>query len=434
MHRPPHLASAVLLALALVGCKYPYPGDIADAANACTPSTTTCTGNTLTVCDATGQPSSTTTCAFGCFTGGDRCADLAPSNGLGTYLDQAKSAAPLVIDDADLDTTALTLNNAPLPFQTTIITSSPVDVLVIIASDVDIGRLIAHGSRALAIASDGDVHVHHTIAVGAGAFGLVGTSSPGAGASPANDPACTSARGGFDASGHGGAGGGGYGTAGGRGGNGGTAQGGAGGGSAGNETIIPLRGGCAGTSKSLQSSAAIHGGTAGGALQISTRGHVILDAGASLSALGGAGTGVERITSVCPYAANDPDPCDAGSGGGAGGAILVEAARLELPPTAGLAANGGSGACGWLGSGNDGAVSELSSGGQDCVQLSGVGSGGNGGAGSGAGANGGAGANSGGGGGGGAGRIRINLPAGVTFDPGPPIVSPTPSLGRVGTR
>ena len=78
-HRKPTLAAILTVsALAAAGCKFPYPPDVGDpdATAACEPNTTTCTGNTLTVCDAAGD-ATTTTCGFGCFSGEDRCADSA---------------------------------------------------------------------------------------------------------------------------------------------------------------------------------------------------------------------------------------------------------------------------------------------------------------------------------------------------------------------
>ena len=108
--------------------------------------------------------------------------------------------------------------------------------------------------------------------------------------------------------------------------------------------------------------------------------------------------------------------------------------RTGLPVTAALVANGGGGNCGYMTGGSDGQWSEAAAPGQDCTGMAETGSGGSGAAGAHTAVDGGNGTVTGGGGGGGAGRIRINLPAGVTFDPGPPIVSPPPSLGRAPTR
>ena len=131
---------------------------------------------------------------------------------------------------------------------------------------------------------------------------------------------------------------------------------------------------------------------------------------------------------------SDPPGCNAGSGGGAGGGILLEASRVDVPLGAAVVANGGSGNCTYGGNGSPGLRSEAPAPGQDCSRSIDGGSGGRGGAGLLAGSDGGDGSTTGGGGGGGAGRIHINLPDDVAFDPGPPIISPTPSLGFVVTR
>lgn len=436
MYRAPRLAASALLALALAapGCKYPYPGDVEDAANACAPSTTTCTNDTLTVCDATGQPSSTTTCAFGCFTSGDRCADLAPSNGLGMYLDQARTAQSIVLTQpATLDTDAATLmTTVNVPMTTVVVPSQPVDVLVVIASSFEADNVLVYGSRALAIVSDGDVRLHGMFSVSARDSALaIGGVGPGAGASTQTDPACTAGRSAFSATSYAGAGGGGHGTAGGRGGNGDVSLGGARGEVTGSEALVPLRGGCPGAQAWTTPGTGSSQGHGGGAIQVSTRGHIVLDSEAAITASGSGPIGFPRS---CPIVAGDPPYCNAGAGGGAGGGILLEAAGIDVPVTAAVVANGGSGNCSYMGYGGSGLLSEGPTQGQDCSTIEGAGSGGRSSNGVLAALDGGNGTVTGGGGGGGAGRIRINLPAGVTFDPGPPIVSPPPSLGRAATR
>lgn len=433
---PTSLRLVALGIISLTACKYPYPGDPIDADDvdgplACQPSTTSCTDDALIVCDQDGHPSSTTPCAFGCPATGARCADLAPSNGLTMYLDQASAAAPVVLTGSvTIDTDAVTINGSAITAQTAIVPSAPVDILVIIAGSFEANDVSAHGSRALAIMSNGDVRLHGTLSVSAS------HQASGAGAGELTDPSCTARRGSFSVMGYGGGGGGGFGTAGGRGGNGGTVQGGTRGEAAGNAEIVPLRGGCPGAQASGLNPVdpgAQHGGAGGGALQISTRGRITLDATARIVAVGGGAKGIDG-SMPCPYTVGDSTTCDAGSGGGAGGAILLEAAKLEMSAAAALVANGGAGTCGLHGLAPDGTVNENAAQGTSCSGLTGVGDGGNGGAGAIAGFNGSDGTANGGGAGGGAGRIRINLPRGVVFDPGPPIVSPVPSLGTAPTR
>lgn len=433
---------ALVTGLAIVGaagCKCPYPPDVPDddisddAAAACTPNTTTCAEATLIECDAEGQPVSTTACPFACAPSGDRCSDLAPSNGLGMYLDQARTASSLVLTgDAAIDTTTgqVTMGGSPVVARTAIVASAPVDILVIIAKSFECDNVTARGSRALAFVVDGDVRVHGTLSVS-------GTREvAGAGGSSANDPMCAARAGAFNSTGRGGAGGGGYGSSGGRGGGGGTATGGAPGGVAGTVTIVPLRGGCPGAQvfgQQVPDPNWYQGGGAGGALQISTRGRVVVDPAGAIMANGGGGHGIIADFANCFPSAGEPPTCDGGSGGGSGGGILIEAAALQITTSGTLTANGGGGSCSQLGTSFDGQPLESVASGQNCTPPN-VGSGGSGGAVGTGGFNGTSGTKAGGGGGGGTGRLRINLPSGVFFDPEPPVVSPPPSLGSASVR
>lgn len=431
------LAATALTLLSATGCKFPYPADVVgEDAGACVASTTTCADATLTVCDAEGQPTATA-CAFGCAPAGEaRCADLAPSNGLAMYLDQARTAAPVVLTGAaviDTDTGQVRVGGNLVGVQTAVVASAPVDILVIIARTFEAGDVTAHGRRALAIVADGDVVLRGTLSVSAV------REVPGAGAGAANDPACTARNGTAQPSGTGGAGGGGYGTPGGRGGNGGPSAGGAPGAPAGNEMIVPLRGGCPGASKFGAPSPRAtdeQPGAAGGAVQVATRGALRLDASGQIVAAGGGAKGNtdEPIPPFCADTNGQAPGCDVGSGGGSGGAVLIEAGAVHLATSSVLAANGGAGHCGFVGSAEDGTRAESPAPGRSCATIPGAGDAGAGGAGTVGGFNGGNGGKTGGGGGGGAGRIRINLPRGTSLDPGPPVVSPAPSFGVAATR
>lgn len=428
----------VLAALAAAGCKFPYPADVVgEDAGACVASTTTCADATLTVCDADGHPTATA-CAFGCAPGGEaRCADLAPSNGLAMYLDQARTAAPVLLTGAaviDTDTGQVRVGGNLVGVQTAVVAGAPVDILVIIARSFEAGDVTTRGRRALAIVADGDVVLHGTLSVSAV------REVPGAGAGAANDPACTARKGTTAIAGSGGAGGGGFGTAGGSGGDGGPSQGGAAGASVGNVELTPLRGGCPGANPlAVPSSNPIdrQPGAAGGALQISARGALRMADGAQIAASGGGAKGNTAggpIPPTCMEQAGQPLTCEMGAGGGAGGAILVEASGAVIASSAALVANGGAGHCGYLGFSPDGRVSEGAAQGADCGPGGTTGSGGSGGAKTSGGFNGGAGLSYGGGGGGGAGRIRFNLPSGTTFDVEQATISPSPSLGEATRR
>lgn len=402
----------------------PTDGPTADVPTTCTPNTTTCSGMVLTECDGSGNPTNTA-CVFGCATSSDRCADLAPSNGLAGQLDQADNAGPVTLTGpVVIDTTAQTVtdNGTAVVVQSAVVTGGPVDIFVIRASSFTSGAISVRGTRALAIVAAGDVTLTGVLSVSAdfqvAGPGAIVTAQP-----------CKGAIGNHVGTGYSGGGGGGFGTAGGAGGVGGSAAGGAGGMVAGDPTLVPLRGGCGGglfpgTEGTLPENS--HPGAGGGAVQISARGTVRLTPGAFVAANGGGAKGYTGSNNI--FCIID-GLCDAGSGGGSGGAILIEAGSLAIDPTGGLVANGGSGHIGLRGRASNGLVSETAAPGT----VAGSVGGGDGAAGT-LPARAGTGAREGGGGGGGAGRIRINLPPGSTFDPGPPIISPVPTVGAVSTR
>jgi len=435
------MRSVILLAtLFVVSCKFPVPEDVGedgaladagiDAVVTCTASTTTCSSSTLVVCDADGI-GTVTTCGFGCAISGDRCNDLDPSNGLRTYLDQSANASPLVLSgNAIIDTSAGTITDGDgtvLTVATASVPATPVEILVVTVKSFEAANVKVRGTRALAIMSDGDVTIGGVMSVSAESY------VPGPGSINTLD--CTAMSGFANTSGGGGSGGGGYGSAGGQGGDGGTLSGGAGGAPNGNQELVPLRGGCPGAAANgADSPDPLHRrkGQGGGAIQISARGRVRLGPGAFIAANGG---GAKSYTGTPLYVCSVSGPltCHNGSGGGSGGAILIEASSIEVPATAGLVANGGAGHCSSHGQAPDGQLGEGIVAGTDCSDWTGVGNGGNGAAAA-TDATGGGNATNGGGGGGGVGRIRINLPSGATFDGVTPIVSPSPSVGSVALR
>ncbi|MGQ0504339.1 MAG: MopE-related protein [Myxococcaceae bacterium] len=187
-------------------------------------------------------------------------------------------------------------------------------------------------------------------------------------------------------------------------------------------TLVPLRGGCSGGFGGNAGGVNASGGAggAGGAVQLSVAGTLTL--GGRISASGGGGRGALNANG-------------GGGGGGSGGAILLEAATLDLKTTATLTAQGGGGGQGHGGllatgdSGADGHVADLNpaAGGQAPLNANG-GVGGAGGTenddaedgqeGTGAG-------NGGGGGGGGAGRIAFHVHGSCTQ---PNVVGPKPFI------
>lgn len=430
-------------AVLVVACKFPALPDISDGADdsdadvatdaptdvpidvptSCAPNTTTCNGELLTVCDAQGSPTNTV-CSFGCAGSGTRCNDLAPSNNLATHLDQAATANPLVLTgDATIDTTARTVTNGDggaILVQNAIVTGGPVEVMALSVRSLSASNVTVRGSRALAILVDGNVVI-------TGHFSATAALDvPGAGAlTAAASGTCDGSPGGTAGNNYAGSGGGAHGTNGGSGGAHNGTAGGSGGIAAGNPTNVPLRGGCPGGF--LRGP----GGAGGGAIQISARGSISVQASAFISAGGGSAQGWGSMTDACFTGS----PCEAGGGGGAGGAILLEASSLVVDVTGGIVANGGAGHYGRSASGQNGQLSEspatpyMQPG---CPTCPIPGSGAAGGAGPGNG--GGSTSFEGAGGGGGGGRIRINLPPGASFDASPPVVSPTPTVGAVAVR
>ncbi len=191
----------------------------------------------------------------------------------------------------------------------------------------------------------------------------------------------------------------------------------------GEDSLVPLRGGCAGGS--VARSSPVAGGAGGGALQISASTELVLQGPGRLTAGGGGGGTYLAMPGQTPNSG--------GGGGGSGGAILLEAPSIRLQSGSVVAANGGGGGQGRQQSLGDAGANALDDtlpapggcGGSACGKC-----GGNGGArfdsardGSDAGT-----FSSctppigGGGGGGGVGRIRLNATAcqlGATLSPSP---------------
>jgi hypothetical protein len=190
--------------------------------------------------------------------------------------------------------------------------------------------LSLRGSWPVILAVKGSATVAGTLDVGSQYGGRLGAGS---------NQGCTAANmgaagvlGGSPAS-SGGGGGGGFAGAGGRGGAG-SSNGGAGGAKGevrGNDTLVPLRGGCRGGDGggAVAASDAGTAGRAGGAFQLSVDGPLVLEATSVVTAYGEGGRG---------------GPADAligGGGAGSGGGLLLEATTLTQ--SGWVTANGGSG-------------------------------------------------------------------------------------------
>lgn len=399
------------------------PDAAPDAALACTPSTTSCTDDMLSVCGADGQVAHTETCSLGCNTAGNACRKLDPSNGLASALDGAATGPAVVFDAAttattiNTDTGAVMHNGAAVTIPSVVVIQPGLPNLRAfqVKSLVVQNPVAVSGAAALAFVSDGDVTISSTITLAGRGF------TPGPGAVVDRATACAGRDITIANQLAPGPGGGGFGTAGAAGGAANGTAGGSPGTVAGADTLVPLRGGCPGGFVNGSGSIA---GAGGGALQVSSRTKITVTVAGVVDA-GGGGSAFFLV----------------GGGGGSGGGILLEAAVVSVGGT--LAANGGGGACG-VTSGEDGRTTPRAGSASGLAALGGActdpsqGSGGNGGtkdAAPRAGANGSGSSGTivGGGGGGSVGRIRVNTRSG-TFTQTGALISPAASQGTARTR
>lgn len=368
-----------------------------------------CDGANLVRCGATGDVEVSEPCGFGCGEAEKRCLDMAPSNGLAAFLDQAVNAMDLDLGDwATINTdtgaiSSISLNMVPPPTTEIQVQTAAPSIRVLVVRSLKARNVDVIGKNALAVVSHGDIAIQ-------GAFTVTTGDVPGAGAF--NDGDCKGLPGIYDANfkARSGSGGGGFGTAGAAGGGGMgkthtsiqvTQPGSAGGAASGNPTLVPLRGGCDGGGDVL-------GGHGGGALQLVSRTSIAV-------------TGV--------VAANGGGAGGDGAGGGSGGGILLEAPIVDVAGT--VVANGGGG--GGCGVAMNGRLDDIpASGSLGCTNFYATGAGGNGAAGRREATSGATSPDVGGGGGGGAGRIRVNTAAGGQRTTGR--YSPTPTSGELATR
>ena len=370
-----------------------------------------CDGAELRVCNAAGDGEERVTCALRCDPDGPACQEIIdPSNGLAAALDLAETGPALLLDSSDtfyFDTvenvsgTTATIGDQTVEVLVVAGAGNAPDVVVVPVASL---RIVAdttfsiQGARAIAFVSWGDVRIQGTLRVVAGQSVEIeedcwGRASGGVGADD-DIP---------------GPGGGSFGSVGG---NGGAVTGTAGaagkaaGEVTGNETLIPLRGGCPGGGDGIGGP-----GYGGGAIQIASR--TLITVPGALGAGGGGGC--------------------VSSGGGSGGGLLLEAPSVTV--AGGLFANGGGGGCGGFSCGESSTMSTTPAPGDDICAVA---VGGNGATGASAATSGTSDPNNAGetdragGGGGGLGRIRINTLDGTVA--GASTFSPDPSLGQVAGR
>jgi hypothetical protein len=400
----------------------------------CEPNTTVCDGDVLVRCDETGS-GEPETCLLGCHATEERCNDLAPSNGLADVLDADPPNGDLVLgNNTVIDTTGGTVEvggrEVVVVTSERAASSGGVAARVIRARSLIIGSAVVRGDRGLVIVTDGPIEIRGTLDISGAAGGagsLRDTRLACAGNAPTTAPNVDGVY--LQAGG----GGGGFGAAGGAGGTaavpGTSSPGGAGGALAGNGAITPFRGGCPGGGAVVNNE--VEGGAGGGAIHLVSRTAIrLVSTGVTPGFIDAGGQGGRS-------AANETRFGNAGSGGGAGGAILLEAPAVSLVSNTGLTANGGGGGCGLAGaggSGQNGLRTAAPAAGATCTAKGR----GNGGAGASAAvpvaAAGGNGTAAGGGGGGGLGRIAIKNKDMVFTTPDGATVSPNAAVDRAGVR
>lgn len=224
----------------------PSPFDAGVEIN-CEPNSTVCVADMLVVCDADAVPIEQTPCPLACHDTEPRCNEIDPSNDLAMFLDMAVNAPAVVLTDGAIINTDGTVTNgdgASVDIPSFFVSPVPdgVGITVFALRSLDAGIVDIEGGAAVAIVSDGDVHLEGTLSVA----GDVGVAGPGAafttldcngGVGPAQENPFKGA----------GGGGGGYRSPGGRGGSVGVVPSGApGGASFENPDLVPLRGGCGG--------------------------------------------------------------------------------------------------------------------------------------------------------------------------------------------
>lgn len=429
------------LLLTVAACGFPKPrelpvsdsgvSDPPDAPSMCMQPA--CVGAELFICGASGSVVRTETCNLGCYSDGSRCNKVAPSNGLGDYLDQSAQQNAVMLSAGsllDTDTGAVTsARGSSVPVFSALVAQPDGAMLrVWLARAWTIEGVRIRGSLPAAFVSSGAVVVDGLIDASAdGATGGPGAMTCGTGSGDGGVPsnahferAPATNSGGYPAFlwVTNGFGGGGFGTSGGAGGVEFVSQAGAGGGISGNAELTPLRGGCAGGGSTAASR-----GAGGGAVQLVSAESIHLvssgsfpSAGVHVGGGGGAAGALGHVDS------NDMSAIYGPGGGGAGGGILIEAPHVVLDAGSVLLAAGGAGAgygaCSPPPNGVDASAADVTPSGGACPPGTSPSAVGGSGATSGDGAPGGnSSAGSAGSGGGGLGRIRINT-ADPNYTPG----------------
>jgi hypothetical protein len=147
----------------------------ADGCRLCDPNETACTNGTVATCDASGAVISKRSCPIGCFENQPRCRDIAPSNGLGSFLDMVTSPQDLDLSAGGVINTStgevLDATKSPVAVASFFVPAPPngAAIRVLVARRVRLGNVVvqadtinvssAGGGPALAIVADGEISV-----------------------------------------------------------------------------------------------------------------------------------------------------------------------------------------------------------------------------------------------------------------------------------
>jgi hypothetical protein len=332
-----------------------------------------------------------------------------PSNFMTSQVPAVGGVVSLGCGVSAFDSMTLAFTNwcGSTPPVTTMTQPSGPDAVILSMSSFSItpqGSLRITGNRPVILAVFGAASISGPIDLGASS--RVFPPIPGPGGSLAQS--CMNATGTMGGGLTGGGGGGAFGGAAAAGGAGADGDpGGAPGAPTGVESLIPLRGGCAGGDGAGGATATRdHRGEGGGAIQISAAGPFLL--ASVINAGGGGGLGGARR--------------NGGGGAGSGGAVLIEGVMITIGSGSAVAANGGGGGEGGADdsghiavNGQDGSTIVASGGANGTTTGGAGGAGATAGSGPGIGRDGIQNSAGGGGGGGGLGRIRLNAQTGCTI-------------------
>jgi hypothetical protein len=270
-------------------------------------------------CNVSGQTTRTIACSLGCSTTSEKCLEIAPSNGLASYLDMTETAPTVSLAGTSTINTSTgeictggvcdCFGPAPCgPVPSAMVSGMRVFMMRSLSIS---GNARVTGSEPVVFLSYGDVNITGVLDVSADAStngpGVIASGACIGGSQPAQTPS------------PGGGGGGGRGGSGGAGGFTGTnVPGGAAGAAIANTSLEPLQGGCAGGNSAFPMppfQVIAVGGGAGGAVQIVSRTIVNVLSGGAIDASGGGGGSTSNA---------------GGGGGGSGGGILIEAPTVVV--------------------------------------------------------------------------------------------------------